>query len=77
MTTHTGDIARYQTLGFTRWSHYKLTLFALSVTPEGRNPESGYSISGSNKLGFTLIDLLVVVLIIGTGDSKTMLLPKL
>ena len=55
----------YQTLGCTRWPHYKLTLFALSVTPEGCNPESGYSISGSNKMGFTLIELLVVVLIIG------------
>ena len=67
----------YQTLGFTRWTHYKLTLFALSVTPEGCNPESSHSILKFNKLGFTLIDLLVVVLIIGTGDSKTMLLPKL
>ena len=55
----------YQTLGCTRWSHYKLTLFALSVTPEGCNPESGYSISESSKMGFTLIELLVVVLIIG------------
>ena len=32
---------------------------------------------GMTKRGFTLIELLVVVLIIGTGDSKTMLLPKL
>ncbi|MGN1058558.1 MAG: type IV pilin protein, partial [Candidatus Avelusimicrobium sp.] len=55
----------YQTLGFTRWPHYKLTLFPLSVTPEGCNPESGHSISGSSKMGFTLLELLVVVLIIG------------
>ena len=40
-----GDIAMYQTLGFTRWPHYKLTLFALNVTPEGCNPESSYSIN--------------------------------
>ncbi|MGN1058463.1 MAG: type IV pilin protein [Candidatus Avelusimicrobium sp.] len=45
--------------------HPELTLFPLSVTPEGRNPESNHSISGSSKTGFTLIELLVVVLIIG------------
>ncbi len=51
--------------GFTFGRHPELTLFPLSVTPEGCNPESSHRISGSNKQGFTLIELLVVVLIIG------------
>ena len=51
--------------GFTFGRHLELTLFPLSVTPEGCNPESSHRISRSNKQGFTLIELLVVVLIIG------------
>ena len=55
--------------GFTFGRHPELTLFPLSVTPEGCNPESSHRISGSNKQGFTLIELLVVVLIIGILSS--------
>ena len=55
--------------GFTLCRHPELTLFPLSVTPEGCNPESSHRISGSNKQGFTLIELLVVVLI-GTYQSS-------
>ena len=51
--------------GFTLCCHPELTLLPLSVTPEGRSPESSHRISGSNKTGFTLIELLVVILIIG------------
>ncbi len=46
------------------YRHPELTLFPLSVTPEGRNPESSRSISGSNKTGFTLLELLSAILII-------------
>ncbi|MDD6152614.1 MAG: prepilin-type N-terminal cleavage/methylation domain-containing protein [Elusimicrobia bacterium] len=55
--------------GFTFGRHPALTLFPLSVTPEGCNPESSHRISGSNQQGFTLIELLVVVLIIGILSS--------
>ena len=51
--------------GFTLCCHPELTRLPLSVTPEGRSPESSHRISGSNKTGFTLIELLVVILIIG------------
>ena len=47
--------------GFTFGRHPELTLFPLSVTPEGCNPESSHRISGSNKQGFTLFYLNRIV----------------